>query len=95
MVVTASIFSDFVANQLAHYASAKAGVKMFAKCLASELGNYRIRVNTVLPGVIETEMTTSLVEDEKIAHMLRATIPAGRWGAAGGVGTGSDLFGLR
>ncbi len=39
------------------YAAASAGMVGFAKACARELADYGIRVNTVLPGMIETPMT--------------------------------------
>ena len=41
----------------AAYCAAKAGLGMFSKVLALELGEYGITVNTVAPGEIATEMT--------------------------------------
>jgi len=40
----------------ASYCAAKAGVIMFSKSLARELGSYNIRVNVVAPGAVETDM---------------------------------------
>jgi NAD(P)-dependent dehydrogenase (short-subunit alcohol dehydrogenase family) len=53
---------------------------MLAKSLASELGVYRIRVNLVLPGVIETAMTKSLIDDPAVRGDVLANTPAGRLG---------------
>ncbi|PYI64394.1 short-chain dehydrogenase [Arthrobacter livingstonensis] len=39
------------------YSSAKAGVEMFSKNAALELGRHDIRVNAVLPGMVATPMT--------------------------------------
>lgn len=44
----------------AAYAAAKAGVIGLAKSLARELGPAGVRVNTILPGFLETSMTTGL-----------------------------------
>lgn len=41
----------------AAYVSAKAGVEAFTRNAALELGEYRIRVNSVLPGLVETPLT--------------------------------------
>ena len=86
MIVTASVMADFNGNQQAHYCEAKAGVKLLGKCMAAELGNHRITVNVISPGVIATEMTTPLLEEPGIANMVRAVTPLGRWGEAREVG---------
>ena len=86
MIVTASVMADFNGNQQAHYCAAKAGVKLLGKCMAAELGNHRITVNVISPGVIATEMTTPLLEEPGIANMVRAITPLGRWGEAREVG---------
>ncbi len=48
--------------------------------LASELGVWRIRVNLVLPGVIETAMTRSLIDDPAIHADAISNTPVGRLG---------------
>ena len=57
IVMNASTAATHVCDMLGAYAASKAGVRMLAKSLASELGVHRIRVNLILPGVIETAMT--------------------------------------
>ena len=44
----------------AAYAAAKAGLIGLAKALARELGSAGIRVNTILPGFLETPMTAAV-----------------------------------
>lgn len=53
----------------AGYSASKAGLAMFTKCLAFDLGP-RIRANTICPGVIKTEMTRFLWENPE--HVTRA-----------------------
>jgi len=61
-----------------NYAAAKAGIMGFTKSLAREVGVRGITVNAIAPGFIETDMTETLPEDQKLA--LAAQIPMGRLG---------------
>ena len=47
------------------YSVSKAGLDAMTKSLAKELGLSNIRVNSIAPGIIETEMNSFLSEDEK------------------------------
>jgi NAD(P)-dependent dehydrogenase (short-subunit alcohol dehydrogenase family) len=40
---------------MAHYVATKGGVFAFTRALATELGGYKITVNSVLPGLTDTE----------------------------------------
>ena len=40
---------------MAHYVATKGGVFSFSRALATELGGYKITVNTVMPGLTDTE----------------------------------------
>jgi 3-oxoacyl-[acyl-carrier protein] reductase len=62
----------------ANYCAAKAGVAGMTRSLAQELGSRNITVNCVAPGLIDTDMTKGLPEEQKQA-MLKA-IPANRLG---------------
>ncbi|MDC9725108.1 MAG: 3-oxoacyl-ACP reductase FabG [Gammaproteobacteria bacterium] len=61
-----------------NYAAAKAGVIGFSKSLAREVGPRGITVNTVAPGFIDTDMTSSLSDDHKTA--LLSQVPIKRLG---------------
>ena len=62
----------------ANYAAAKAAVIGFSKSMAREIASRGITVNVVAPGFIDTDMTRSLSEDQKIA--IFKDIPANRLG---------------
>jgi 3-oxoacyl-[acyl-carrier protein] reductase len=49
----------------ANYAAAKAGIIGLTHSLAKEYGGRNIRVNCVLPGLLETKMTAHLSEEIK------------------------------
>ena len=63
-----------------NYAAAKAGIIGFTKSLAREVGVRGITVNAIAPGFIETDMTDSLPDDQKVA--LTSHIPMGRLGTS-------------
>jgi len=63
----------------AAYSAAKAGLIGLTRALAREFGPRGIRVNAVAPGVIETGMTTDLVESDEGRRRLRE-LPLGRFG---------------
>lgn len=60
------------------YSATKAGVNGLTKSLAKELGPSNIRVNSVAPGAIDTEMNSDLTKEE-IEEVKRET-PLGRIG---------------
>ena len=64
-----------------HYSAAKAGVLGLGKAMARELGPDNIRVNSVTPGLIETDITGGKLTPEMRADILKG-IPLNRLGAA-------------
>lgn len=64
-----------------HYSAAKAGVLGLAKAMAREFGPFGVRVNSVTPGLIQTEITGGMLTDEMRTEILRG-IPIGRLGTA-------------
>jgi len=74
---------------LSVYAFTKGGMDAFTRALARELGEQRIRVNSIAPGYYDTEMTHTLNESQK-NQILRRT-PLKRFGVPEDV-VGSVLF---
>ncbi|MBA6108888.1 SDR family oxidoreductase [Pseudomonas asiatica] len=64
-----------------HYSAAKAGVLGLGKAMSRELGPDNIRVNSITPGLIHTDITGGLMQDER-RHAIIEGIPLGRLGEA-------------
>jgi NAD(P)-dependent dehydrogenase (short-subunit alcohol dehydrogenase family) len=65
----------------AAYAAAKGGVRIFSKTVALECARDHIRVNTVHPGMIMTNMQkVAAVDNPEVYEQLSATIPMGHFG---------------
>lgn len=60
------------------YSVSKAGIDALTKSLAKELGPSHIRVNSIAPGVIDTDMNSSL--DKKIKEEIKNETPLGKIG---------------
>lgn len=79
IVNVASRLGQMGIAETAAYSAAKAGLIGLTRALAREFGPHGIRVNAVAPGLIETGMTTDLVETEEGRRRLR-DFPLGRFG---------------
>jgi len=64
----------------AAYVASKTGLIGLTREAARELAAYNIRVNAVCPGVIETEMTAALRQDEAMMARWLSDIPQARLG---------------
>lgn len=72
----------------AAYVASKMGLIGLTRAAALELAEHNIRVNAVCPGVIETEMTAALRQDETMMQSWLDSIPQRR------LGTPEDVVGL-
>lgn len=82
LVATASTAAVEGAARNSHYGASKGAVTSYVRALAVELARYRIRVNSLLPGWIESDMTAGALGDDKFAGAVLPRIPARRWGTA-------------
>ena len=85
LVAMASTAAIEGAARSSHYGASKGGVTAMVRALAVELARYKITVNSILPGWIETEMTANAVSNPKFAGNVLPRIPSRRWG------TGADF----
>jgi NAD(P)-dependent dehydrogenase (short-subunit alcohol dehydrogenase family) len=63
----------------AHYCASKAGVVMFTKVLAMELGPHHVNVNCIAPGLVTVDRDVTQVSEEYVKTLV-GNIP---WGRAG------------
>ena len=81
-----SMMSEFGRETVSAYASAKGGLKMLTKNIASEYGKYNIQCNGIGPGYIATPQTAPLreIQPDGERHpfdkFIIAKTPAERWG---------------
>lgn len=78
--------------QTSHYTASKGGVKGLTENMALELGKYGINVNAIGPGVIETDMTQGMVDDEQTKKGMLQRIPKGRVGNAEDIGAATAFL---
>lgn len=80
-IVTIASIAGFVGFDVSSvYCATKGGLIAMTKELAMELGQYKINVNAVAPGVIATDMTKDILSNEKVKEALLSKIPYGRVG---------------
>lgn len=76
----ASINSFVAAPALAHYNAAKAGIVQLARTMAHEMAADGIRVNSISPGLIRTDINAAYLADEGVRRSRERRIPLGRLG---------------
>jgi NAD(P)-dependent dehydrogenase (short-subunit alcohol dehydrogenase family) len=75
---TASILGERVAGAVAPYAISKAGIVQATKALALELARYGIRVNSLMPGYVITDLNREFLQSDS-GERLRQRIPSRRF----------------
>jgi 2-deoxy-D-gluconate 3-dehydrogenase len=85
-----SMMSIFGSPIAAAYSASKGGVVQFTKSLAAAWAIDNIQVNAVLPGWIETDLTSPIWNHDLpgLHERISSRIPAGKWG------TGDDHAGI-
>lgn len=68
------------AQTLSFYSAAKAGVRLMTQAVAKELAQSGVRVNSIAPGWIATDLNAAMRSDENLQAYLESTIPMGRFG---------------
>ena len=69
-----------------NYASSKGGIDMFMKSIAQELAPHKIRVNSIAPGAIKTDINTEAWSTPEAEAKLLKLIPYNRIGIPDDIG---------
>ena len=80
IINVASIAAKTPLDGLGVYNISKAAVVMLTKVLAKEMAESNIQVNTLAPGLIKTDFSKALWEDEKVYNEIIKAIPQARMG---------------
>lgn len=86
LINVTSILSSRVGGGVGPYCAAKAGLSHLTRSMALELARHNIRVNSIAPGYIATEINDAFLSSEA-GERLRARVPSRRFCAS------SDLDG--
>jgi NAD(P)-dependent dehydrogenase (short-subunit alcohol dehydrogenase family) len=86
IVNVSSIAAVLTHRWMTPYCVAKAGVNMLTRCAADELGPLGIRVNAVMPSLVETPLVAMLIADASVREEYLRRIPLDRLGKPEDVG---------
>lgn len=76
-----SMMSELGRDTVSAYASAKGGLKMLTRSMATEWARYNIQINGIGPGYFATEQTAPIrVDGHPFNDFIVNRTPAGRWG---------------
>jgi NAD(P)-dependent dehydrogenase (short-subunit alcohol dehydrogenase family) len=88
IVNVSSIAGTLTHRWMSAYCASKAAVNMLTQCAADELGEASIRVNAVMPSLVDTELASLLVNDDDAVREYLRLMPISR------IGKPADVAGL-
>lgn len=86
LVLCSSMRAVTLEPGLGIYGATKAGIAQMVKGFAAEVGGHGVRVNAVMPSIIETRLTAPLKERRSIYETYAAHTVFNRWGQPSEVG---------
>lgn len=84
MVFISSNISNMGAKAMSAYGASKGALDTLMRCLSVELAP-KVRVNSVLPGAVVTEMTKTIFENQEVYERMAGTYPLG-------IGEPNDIY---
>ena len=79
LIATSSVRATTLEPGLAIYGATKAGIIQMVRGLASEVGGHGVRVNAIVPSIVETPLVAPLKARGDIFQKLAAHTAFGRW----------------
>ncbi len=80
IIQIASVAGIEGAQGLSFYSAAKGAVRLMTQAVAKELAESGVRVNTIAPGWIATDLNAVMWQDESTRRTMEQMIPMGRLG---------------
>lgn len=80
IVAVSSVAGNTTHRFMAPYCVAKAGVDMLVSTTADELGQVGVRVNSVNPGIIRTDLVAMITPEDSVGRSYIEGMPLGRFG---------------
>ena len=88
IVNVSSIAGVLTHRWMTAYCVSKAGLDMLTRCAADDLGEHGIRVNSVRPGIVDTDLAAPLVTNDTARAEYLRLMPISR------IGKPDDVAGL-
>jgi NAD(P)-dependent dehydrogenase (short-subunit alcohol dehydrogenase family) len=81
MVAISSIAAAVTHPFMGPYCVSKAAVDMLVRQTADELGRAGVRVNSVRPGIVDTDLVSMVMDDEQVMGSYKENMPVSRPGS--------------
>ncbi len=86
IVNISSIAGALTHRQMTAYCASKAGLNMLTQCAADDTGEFGIRVNAVMPGLVKTDLAQPLWSNKAVVEEYERRMPIFRIGEPDDVG---------
>ena len=80
-IIQVSSVAGIIGTQgLSFYSAAKGAVRLLTQSVAKELAESNVRVNSIAPGWVATDLNANLRQDEATNRFVTDMVPMKRWG---------------
>ncbi len=86
IVNISSIAAALTHRQMTAYCASKAGLNMLTRCAADDMGEFGIRVNAVMPGLVKTDLAQPLWSNDGVVAEYKRRMPISRLGEPDDIG---------